>query len=287
MSDRKRPLVRRLVILLGLALFFVMFFRWFEQKNVYHPTRAFDARAEELGRPFEDVEFETKDGLKLHGWFFPANNPTKGPGMAILFCHGNGGNISHRLPVYELLLETGAAVLAFDYRGYGRSEGAPSEEGTYLDAEAALRWLAGQGFASTNVIAFGESLGGGIAAELALRAPVGGLVLQSTFTSIPDVGAEIFWWLPVRLLSTIKYDTLSKLPKISAPVVIMHSPDDGLVRYSHAQKNFAAAKQPKWLVDLEGDHNYSLTDREAFRSGVQNLIDHVQSSRASASGTTD
>jgi pimeloyl-ACP methyl ester carboxylesterase len=257
-------------------LLFVMFFRWFEQKNIYHPTRAIDARAEELRRPFEEVRFQASDDVKLHGWFFPSDVASNGTGVAILVCHGNGGNISHRLPVYEVMLETGASVFAFDYRGYGLSEGKPGEEGTYLDAEAALAWLATRGFASTNVIVFGESLGGGIASELALRHPVGGLVLQSTFTSIPDIGAELFWWLPVRLLNSIDYDTKKKLPDIQAPVVVMHSRDDRLIPYKHAEQNFAAANEPKWLVELQGDHNYSLTDRQAFRSGVQRLVDRVQ-----------
>jgi len=276
MAARKKPLIRRLLILLGLVLLFVMFFRWFEHKNVYHPTRSFDARAEELGRPFEEVEFKTTDGLTLHGWFFPSNLPSNGPGAAILFCHGNGGNISHRLPVYQLLMETGASVFTFDYRGYGRSEGRPGEAGTYLDAEAALEWLLSRGFPTTNVVAFGESLGGGIASELATRQPIGGLALQSTFTSIPDVGAELFWWLPVRLLSSIDYDTHGKLPDIQAPVVVMHSREDRLVPFTHAEKNFAAASEPKWLVELGGDHNYSLTDRTSFKSGVQRLVDRIQ-----------
>ena len=282
MAARKKPLLRRLLILLGLGLLFVMFFRWFEHKNVYHPTRSFDARAEELRRPFEEVEFKTADGLTLHGWFFPSAVSSNGTGAAILYCHGNGGNISHRLPVYRLLMETGAAVFTFDYRGYGRSEGKPGEKGTYLDAEAALDWLLGRGFAPTRIVAFGESLGGGIASELAVRRPIGGLVLQSTFTSIPDVGAELFWWLPVRTLSSIEYDTRNKLPKINVPVVVMHSRDDSLVRYEHAQKNFEAANDPKWLVLLQGDHNDSLSDREAFRAGIQRLVDHIQ-----ADSTTD
>lgn len=280
MAARRKPLVRRLLILLGLMLLFAMFFRWFEHNNVYHPTRSFDARAEELRRPFEDVQFKTSDGLTLHGWFFPSNVSSNGNGAVILYCHGNGGNISHRLPVYELLLETGAAMFTFDYRGYGQSEGKPGEAGTYLDAEAALDWLEKRGFNATNVIAFGESLGGGIASEVALRNPLGGLVLQSTFTSIPDVGAELFWWLPVRMLSSIDYDTHSKLPDIQAPVVVMHSRDDRLIRFTHAERNFAAANDPKWLVDLQGDHNYSLTDRFAFQSGVQRLVNRIQAGAA-------
>jgi pimeloyl-ACP methyl ester carboxylesterase len=218
--------------------------------------------------------------LALHGWFFPSTASSNGNGAAILYCHGNGGNISHRLPVYELLLDTGAAVFTFDYRGYGQSEGKPGEAGTYQDAEAALDWLVQRGYEPTNVIAFGESLGGGVASEVALRRPLGGLVLQSTFTSIPDVGAELFWWLPVRMLSSIDYDTCSKLPDIQAPVVVMHSREDRLIRFTHAERNFAAANDPKWMVNLQGDHNFSLTDREAFQSGVQRLVDRIQSGAA-------
>lgn len=276
----RKPWLRRWGILLGLVVMSVMFFRWFERANVYHPTRAFDARPEELGRPFEDVRFKTGDGLMLHGWFFPPNVSSNRTGAVILFCHGNGGNISHRLPYYQLMLETGAAVFAFDYRGYGRSEGQPSEGGTYLDAQAALDWLVNRGFPSTHVVVFGESLGGGVASELASRRPVGGLVLQSTFTSIPDVGAELFWWLPVRLLGSIEYNTHSRLPDIQAPVVVMHSREDGLIGFQHAEKNFAAANDPKWLVELQGDHNFSLTDRQAFRSGVQRLVDRIEAGPA-------
>jgi fermentation-respiration switch protein FrsA (DUF1100 family) len=260
---------------LGLLLLLMMLFRWFEHANVYHPTRDLAVRPEDLGWRFEEVRLRTSDGLTLHGWFLPAGTASNGTGAVILFCHGNGGNISHRLPVYEVLLETGASVLAFDYRGYGQSEGTPGEEGTYRDAEAALEWLVNRGFAPTQIIAFGESLGGGVATELARRHRLGGLVLQSTFTSIPDVGAELFWWLPVRWLGSIAYDTHKKLPRVQSPVVIMHSREDRLVRFHHAEKNYAAAKEPKWLVELQGDHNDALDDRAALRAGVQRLVDRI------------
>src|SRR5207249_8613654 len=107
-----------------------------------------------------------------------------------LLCHGNAGNIGDRLEMAKALLQTGVNVFLFDYRGYGRSQGRPSEEGTYRDAQAAHQWLQQQGFEGANIIAFGESLGGGIASELALRAPLGGLVLQSTFSCMTDIGSR-------------------------------------------------------------------------------------------------
>jgi fermentation-respiration switch protein FrsA (DUF1100 family) len=261
-----------LLVLLGL----IMFFRWFENCLVYHPRRAHDADPSALGRRFEEVWLNTSDGLRVHGWFFPANPGSDNGTPAILYCHGNGGNISHRLDVIEALLETDAAVLAFDYRGYGLSNGRPGEQGTYRDGEAALDWLAGRGFPGTNVVVFGESLGGGVASELARRRPLGALVLQSTFTSIPDIGAELYPWLPVRFITSIRYDTIRRLPELRLPVVILHSRSDTLIRFAHAEKNFAAAREPKWLIELSGDHNDSLTDRDAFVAGVQRAMDQLE-----------
>ena len=167
--------------------------------------------------------------------------------------------------------------MVFDYRGYGRSGGKPDEEGTYVDAQAAYHWLRQRGFAAGNIIVFGESLGGAVAAELALREPVGGLVLQSTFTSIPDVGAELLWWLPVRWLHTIKYNTLGKLPRIHAPVLVMHSREDALVRFHHAERNFAAANEPKLFQETSGGHNYSLTlEPELCAQGLEKFLALVE-----------
>ena len=193
--------------------------RWFEHHQVYHPDRILIATGAELGRPFEDLSLDTSDGIELHGWFYPANQDSARGKWAALVCHGNAGNISHRLELCAALLQSGLNVLLFDYRGYGRSGGRPSEEGTYLDAEAAYDWLRRRGFVGGNIVAFGESLGGGIATALAIRKPIGGLVLESSFSCIFDLGAEIFPWLPVRWLSTIKYDTCSKLPRVKVGLV--------------------------------------------------------------------
>src|ERR1043166_10297897 len=147
-------------------------FRWFEHNQVYHPDRVLITTGAELGRPFEDVSFRTSDGLSLSGWFYPAEKSSERSDYIFLVCHGNAGNISHRLEFCSALLETGSNVFMFDYRGYGRSEGRPSEVGTYLDAEAAYDWLLIRGFSGSNIVAYGESLGGGIAAELAVRRPL-------------------------------------------------------------------------------------------------------------------
>jgi fermentation-respiration switch protein FrsA (DUF1100 family) len=217
----------------------------------------------------------------LNGWFFPARTNTSRVELVMLICHGNGGNISHRLGTCDALLSTGVNVFVFDYRGYGRSQGRPSEEGTYLDAQAAYQWLRQKGFAGTNILVHGESLGGGVGAELALREPIGGLVLLSTFTSIPDIGVELFPWLPVRLLARIKYETHRKLPRIHVPLLVMHSRADSLVAFRHAEQNFAAANEPKLFWELRGGHNEMLSDREQFIAGIEKFLTVVESARAS------
>ena len=269
-STRRTSKVIRLLVLLAVVY---LVLRWFEHRQVYQPSRPMDANGSELGRPFEDVHFQTADGLKLNGWFFPADKDSSRQHLVYLLCHGNAGNISHRLEHVAALLETGASVFIFDYRGYGRSEGRPSEEGTYLDGQAAHQWVRQRGFAAANIIVLGESLGGGIASELALREPSGGLILQSTYTSVTDLGAELFPWLPVRWLGNIKYDTHSKLPRIKAPVLVMHSRADGLIGFHHAEKNFAAANEPKLLWEIVGRHNDFLeAGRERYLDGLNQFL---------------
>ena len=268
-SQRKQRL-KRITALLLLPLGSYMLFRAFEHSQVYHPDRELIASPTELARPFEDVSFAASDGPKLHGWFFQARADSPRARLAVLLCHGNGGNISYRLDHYRAILETGVSLFTFDYRGYGRSDGRPDEPGTYLDAQAAYHWLQQKGFDGPNIIALGESLGGGVAAELAVREPLGGLILQSVFTSVPDLGAEFFPWLPVRLLGSIQYEVRGKLPRLKIPVMVMHSPADTLIRLPHGQKNFAAANEPKLFWELAGDHN------DAVAAGEQNYVEGLR-----------
>lgn len=278
-SQRRRTQLKRAarwVVVLG-VLYAML--RWFEHSQIYHPDRQFEASPTELGQAFEEVRFQASDGVALHGWFFPANTNSPRAPLVFLICHGNGGNVSHRLGLGGALLGTGAAVFVFDYRGYGQSEGRPGEEGTYRDAQAAHAWLRQKGFRGEHIIAYGESLGGGVVSELALRETLGGVVLQSTFTSMPEIGAEVFPWLPVRLISTIKYDTRAKLPRIRVPVLVMHSKADDLARFQHAEKNFAAANEPKFFCELNGAHNDAAWEAPTFNAALEKLL-HVVESRS-------
>jgi hypothetical protein len=228
---------------------------WYEHRSVFQPTRRFDSDGDEFGRKPEDVFLTTHDSVKLHAWFYPASADARHRDHAVLIAHGNGGNISHRLGLYRCWLDAGVNVLAFDYRGYGRSEGIPGEEGTYLDAQAAHAWLVKCGFEPGRIFAHGESLGGGVVTELARREPLGGLVLQSTFARVTDIGSELFPWLPVRTLARIRYDSIGKLPQLGVPVLVLHSRADTVIGFAHGERLFAAANEPKWFREITGDHN--------------------------------
>jgi uncharacterized protein len=264
------------LVILGFML------RWLERFLVYFPSTHMAANGTELGRPVEDVFLTTRDGVRINGWFYPASLRSSRSHLVLLLLHGNAGNITHRLDCYQLWLELGVNVFALDYRGFGLSQGRPSEDGTYLDAAAACAWLVARGFQPGQIVALGESLGGGVASELVLNAGLGGLVLQSSFTNIPDLGAELYPWLPVRWLAKTRYDTLSRLPGIHCPVLIMHSRTDTLIPFHHAERNFAAANNPKTLWEIRGDHDNALdAGRAVYKTGLENyLVQHFATAPA-------
>lgn len=280
---RLRPGWRRVSVGL-IALVCVPFmFRWFEQSQVLQPYRTMDDTGAVLGRPWEEVSLAAPDGVQLNAWFFPASTNATRRDYVILFCHGNAGNISHRVDCYQVLLDSGLNVFAFDYRGYGKSSGKPSEAGTYLDAQAAYDWLVRRGFPGERILVWGESLGGAVAAELASRVRVGGLILQSTFTSVPAIGAELFPFLPTKWICSIQYDTLAKLPRLQIPVLVMHGRKDSIVRFQHAERLFAAANPPKLFHELPGDHNDSwLTQEREYRKALEEFLAMVDRSPAAS-----
>lgn len=220
---------------------------------------------------------ETRDGARLHGWLAtPKQGEPKG---TVLVCHGNAGNIELRLPLAEAFAEMGFATLLFDYRGYGASTGKPTEEGTYRDAESAYDRLVGEkekGFAPGRVVLFGESLGGAVAIELALRRKVAAVLVEDTFTSTADIGAGLYPWLPVRLLVRARYDSLAKIGKIGVPVLVIHSPADDLVPFSHGEKLFAAAREPKRFLSTGGGHEDRGFLQEArWRAEVRSFLERL------------
>ena len=226
----------------------------FQSRLVYFPQVEHELAATPLvaSLAYEDVQLRTSDNVKLHGWWVPADD-ARG---AVLILHGNAGNISHRIGYLKMFHALRYSALLIDYRGYGKSNGIPSEEGTYRDAEAAWSHLIEiRNLKPRDIVVVGESLGGGVATWLAAKYPPRALVLASTFTSVPNLGAQVYRWLPVRLLARITYDNLERIPRIGVPVLIAHSREDDIIPYSHAEALFAAAHEPKQLLPMSGGHN--------------------------------
>ncbi|UCD52364.1 MAG: alpha/beta hydrolase [Phycisphaerales bacterium] len=223
-----------------------------QSRLLYRPVRNFPFTPPDLDLDFEDVAFHSTDGVALHGWFVPARQAR----FTVLFCHGNSGNIAHRLDSINLLHDLGLDCFVFDYRGYGKSQGKPTEAGTYQDARAAYDWLTQiRGLPPEQIVVLGRSLGGSVAAHLAGNVSVAGLVIESAFTSYPDIGAKFYPYMPVRLFALYRYDTRAHLARVRCPVLMMHSPDDDLVPFEFGQELFQVANEPKHFVELIGGHN--------------------------------
>ena len=235
-------------VLLAGVLFFT------QSHLIYYPNyeRRIALTPLDAGLAYEAVEISTPDGEMLHGWFVPAPAAT----ATILFFHGNAGNISHRMEYLSMFNSLGYNTFIFDYRGYGDSSGVPSELGTYSDALAAWEYLTKtRSVPPGRIILFGESLGGAIAAWLATQERPGLLVLASVFTSVPDMAAKLYPFLPVRLLSRFEYNTLESLKSITCPVFVAHSPSDEIVPFAQGQTLYEAAPHPKQFLELQGGHN--------------------------------
>jgi len=249
---------------------FVGFLFIFQSDYIYYPERVLSADPGSIGLHFESVSFETRDGIKLSGWFIPAEIAIG----VILFCHGNAGNISHRLDSIQIFHQLGLDVFIFDYRGYGQSQGKPTEQGTYTDAEAAWRYLVEERQVSPNeVIVFGRSLGAAVATQLAQSHMPSALILESAFTSLPDIAARLYPYLPVRLLLRFKYNTAEYLSRVNCPVLIVHSRDDEIMPFSHGRQLFELANEPKEFLEITGTHNEGfITSGKRYEEGLNAFI---------------
>jgi uncharacterized protein len=240
-------------VLLVVYLLIVLLLMIFEESLIFFPSKYPDGDWNQPELTFEDAWFEAADGTKLHGWYVPHDRPR----AVALFTHGNAGNISHRADLLQALNRLGVAVLAFDYRGYGRSEGAPNEEGVLADARAARKWLAERaGVTEKDIVLMGESLGGGVAVILAGESPARGLVLENTFSSIPEVAAAHYPGLPINMLMRTKFDAASAIKNYHGPLLQFHGDCDTIVPFTLGKKLFDAANQPKKFITITGcDHN--------------------------------
>ncbi len=267
-------------IIIALALFYIaaMIAIYFAQALFIYapniPTRELSSTPADIGLAFEEVTLRTADNEKLHGWFIPAVSTNNQLEKTVLFMHGNAGNISHRLETIRIYHQLGLNFFIFDYRGYGQSTGNTSEAGTYLDAAAAWDYLIGeQNMDAEQIIIAGRSLGGGIASELANNVTPAMLILESTFTSMPDASKKHYPFMPISIILKHRYETLKKLKNISCPIVIVHSRNDEVIPFSHAEINFERANQPKKFIELRGGHgNGFLLSKRDYVAGLQDAL---------------
>jgi fermentation-respiration switch protein FrsA (DUF1100 family) len=267
------------LIRMAQSLIFILLSTWlllslllyiFQPKFVYFPYSSLQATPRDAGLAYEDIYLTTSDDLKVHGWYVPHDQPR----ATLLFLHGNGGNISHRLEKLRIYNQLTLSVFIIDYRGYGMSEGSPSEQGTYLDAESAWNYLTqDRHIPASDIIIYGESLGGAVATWLASRVEAGALIVESVFTSIQAMGKHYYPYLPVTLIARIKYPVIKHIKEVHSPVLNIHSPADDIVPFNMGKAVYEAANQPKDFLEITGDHNGGfLQSGQLYIDGLNRFI---------------
>jgi uncharacterized protein len=260
------------VVLLGLALGIAMMI---EDRFIYYPAAEFVATPDQFQMTYEELDLRTADGGRVHGWYI---TPEGEPKAYLLFSHGNGGNISGRLHVADELVRRGAAVLMYDYRGYGRSPGEPSEAGLYSDAEAALAALVERAGGPDRVVLYGRSLGGGVSWEMAQRHPdLAGIITDATFTSVPDMAGRL---IPLPFIGTLvrtRMDNHRKVAEVDMPKLLMHGTDDELIPFTMGEELHAAAAAPVRFVPLAGaGHNNTMdVDPATYYGAIDEFLDEL------------
>ncbi len=240
---------------------------------IFQPSAGVDLTPEELGIEAEELFLQAEDGVRIHAWWLPSAGATRG----LLFLHGNAGNGSHRLPNAARLAALGTHVLLLEYRGYGLSEGRPTEEGVYADARAGLRHLVRERrVPEDRVVLFGRSLGGAVAVEVAVGRSPAGLILESTFPSAADVAAS-FFGRPIGRLVRGRFDVASKIGRVQAPLLFFHGDRDEVVSYSLGRRLFERAREPKAFETLHGaGHNDTVDVGGApYFARIRDFLDRV------------
>ena len=233
------------------------------------PGRTLSMTPTDVGMDFQDVSISTTDGVMLHGWFIAGRSS-----RVLLFFHGNAGNISHRLDSIAQFQELGLSVLIIDYRGYGQSTGRTTESGIYRDADAAWHYLIDdRGIVANDIVVFGRSLGASVASRLASEYQPLALIVESSFTSVPDIAQDLYPWLPVRWLSRLSHATHDYVRDVRCPILIIHSRDDEIIPFRHGEAIFASANEPRTLLTIRGTHNDAfLLDERAYVAGLRTFL---------------
>jgi len=247
-------MLKIIIIAIAIAWMAMEILQKFERINTFFPESDFDASTEDFSTGLEDIYFEAKDGTKLHGWFLPAPESRS----ILIFAHGNAGNISHRIQKIQLLNKIGISVFIFDYRGYGKSFGKPTEKGMYRDIAGAVSLVKGRlRSPADKLIFYGESLGGAAVIDYLYEYPEDQkhslVILEGTFTSAVDMAKIIYPFIPSFIVRT-RLDNASKIAHLKAPLLILHSTNDPVVPYKFGQKLYDLAGVPKKIVALSGGH---------------------------------
>jgi fermentation-respiration switch protein FrsA (DUF1100 family) len=235
------------------------------------PSRELTASPKDIGLEFENITLTTSDEERLHGWFVPADS-ARG---VVLFFHGNAGNISHRLDSIAIFNRLGLDTLIIDYRGYGESSGKPSEQGTYLDAQAAWDYLVSErGVSAERIIIFGRSLGGAVGAWLGSQRRPAAVIIESSFTSGVEMAKRLYQFLPAGLITRLRYPVVEYASHLQSPVLVVHSRDDEIIPFEMAEKIFEAVNQRKAFLELRGDHNAGFyISRQLYIPGLDDFIE--------------
>jgi fermentation-respiration switch protein FrsA (DUF1100 family) len=251
--------------------------RIFESRLIFFPDYPGRLEGEWHPRalPVQDVWLTASDGTKLHAWWIPGDQAK----FTFLAFHGNAANIANRAPAYEFLRDLPANVLALEYRGYGRSEGKPSEAGIYRDSQAAYQYLVNtKGTDPKTIVSFGQSLGSAVAAHLAAQHEVGGIVLEAPFPSAARMARRVFWFLPgLGLLVHSQFDTEARLAQINAPILIVHCRQDPVIPFQFGQEVYSAARPPKDFLQIDGQchEEASLIAPGQYRVALQNFLNSI------------
>jgi len=262
-----------LIIILIIGGLLSAYIKYYEKKAIYFPSPFIEVKPKDIGLEYQDIYFLTSDGVKLNAWFIEAENPV----ATILFLHGNAGNISQRIELIELLVKESFNFFIFDWRGYGKSQGFPSEKGLYKDALASYEYLTKKlGISPEKIVIYGKSLGANIACDLATKINKGFLIIDSGFSSAQDMAKVVFPFIPsflVRWVISVKFDALSKIKEIALPKLIIHSKDDEIVPFEQGEKLFREAKEPKEFFVARGSHNQAIFNNpELFISRIKTFV---------------
>jgi uncharacterized protein len=271
-------LILRIIVILSISCTILycinLAYLYFNQTNlVFQPRTEVIVSPEKLELDYEVITFSTKDNLKLDGLFVSVPEAKN----VLLYCHGNYGNISNCLEHIKALTQLGLNIFIFDYRGFGKSEGKITENGTYLDVASAWDYLVKiRNIKSENIIVFGHSLGGAVAAKLAAEKNIKALVIEGSFTSIKKLAAELHPFIPMKRFFKFNYDTATNLRKVKEPVLIFHSRDDDVIPFHHGQTLYSIANEPKYFQETKGDHsNGYITSRIEYFDSFRKFLTKI------------